>query len=660
MAAATKLYLFWAGTTGNVPAGWSYESGFDDKFIRGSNTYGGTGGSDTHTHIVSGAVCNPTGDTSLGTATGINIADPVHIHSLAGLTCSHSTSLPLYRALIVISIAVATTTIPASVIAIFESAPGSGFTAYTDANSRYVRGGSAVANGGAATHTHNYIGTTGNNDLSSDVFPFLVPKAAHTHTHSVNIPSTTGSYLPPGVKVLLYSSDSGQTMPVGLVAFFNGTPPAATWDVVSGAATDYYERLLYADTSHGTTGASHGHSITGPTALTGIPSAISNIDDSLAGAGTTGDAHTHVVSCTFDTFDPLPGYINVVFGKFKGIEGLEPPDGWSYYKQIDIADAGAVSADYQMMLTIHKGDGDDNTVNGIIYCDNLCLDFHDDIRFGTTNDPATAIQLKQWVESSDANTAVIWIKCPTDGSNTFYMFIGRATTDEFSDGDATFIFFDDFEETVGQPASKWKEATTLLNGKISDDQAVQGTRCVKHGHEVDTNSSFAIEGGISNPGDIRILLWHYPTSTDRHTTYAGMEESDIAEGVTVGGRVTFYSNGDIKVYDGAWVDTGIDYTADSWYRVEMQMNDADDQFNLSINNVNSSNNPHGYRYNITSTENVYITTPYTYPTGYTDCVCVMKFSSTAEPTWSSFGAWTSLVEVRVPKPTVAVGNPLIF
>ena len=75
MAAATKLYLFWAGTTGNVPAGWSYESGFDNKFIRGSNTYGGTGGSNIHTHTVSSPSCNPTSATHMALAPGINVAD---------------------------------------------------------------------------------------------------------------------------------------------------------------------------------------------------------------------------------------------------------------------------------------------------------------------------------------------------------------------------------------------------------------------------------------------------------------------------------------------------------------------------------------------------------------------------------------------------------
>jgi len=324
MADATKIYLLWAGTTGNIPAGWSHEAGFNNKFIRGSNAYGGGGGSNTHTHVISSPNCNPTMDTAMGVATGINIAHATHIHLLTALTCGNSTNLPIYRALIVISAAVATTTIPQSVIGIFESAPASGFSAYAAANSRYIRGAAAVANGGAATHTHDWEGTTEDNDTFDDVATNFIPKAAHTHVHTVDITSTTGNWRPPGVKVLLHSSDSNQTMPVGLVAFFNGDPPAATWDIVSGVATNYYQRILYADVAHGTTGASHGHAVSGGSALTGPPSAAADIDDTLIQNTTTSDVHQHILSCTLDSFAPLPIYIDVIFGKFKGLPPTPP------------------------------------------------------------------------------------------------------------------------------------------------------------------------------------------------------------------------------------------------------------------------------------------------------------------------------------------------
>ena len=43
----------------------------------------------------------------------------------------------------------------------------------------------------------------------------------------------------------------------------------------------------------------------------------------------------------------------------------------------------------------------------------------------------------------------------------------------------------------------------------------------------------------------------------------------------------------------------------------------------------------------------------------TSWAAVGKYAAT-KPTWSTFGAWTSLAPSYIPRPTVAVGNPLIL
>ena len=74
---------------------------------------------------------------------------------------------------------------------------------------------------------------------------------------------------------------------------------------------------------------------------------------------------------------------------------LNPASGWQWYKKLNISNP---SSDYQIKLRIYQGMGVDDPVNGIVYCDNHCKNFPDDLRFGTTNDPATAEQLHQWIE----------------------------------------------------------------------------------------------------------------------------------------------------------------------------------------------------------------------------------------------------------------------
>lgn len=53
----------------SCPSGWTYLSAMAGKFARGSTTYGGTGGSDTHTHTTSGTAA------STGSASGTTAAD---------------------------------------------------------------------------------------------------------------------------------------------------------------------------------------------------------------------------------------------------------------------------------------------------------------------------------------------------------------------------------------------------------------------------------------------------------------------------------------------------------------------------------------------------------------------------------------------------------
>ena len=153
---------------------------------------------------------------------------------------------------------------------------------------------------------------------------------------------------------------------------------------------------------------------------------------------------------------------------------LDPSSGWSYYKEIQISDTANVSADYQMKLTVYAGVGSDNVTEGIIYCDNHCENFPNDIRFGTTNNPSTATQLAQWIESYDASQAVIWIKLPSDGSDTFYMFVGNPNANLYSSPSNTFIrvidgvvgswHFDEGTGTIAHDSSGNENDGTLVNG----------------------------------------------------------------------------------------------------------------------------------------------------------------------------------------------------
>jgi len=123
---------------------------------------------------------------------------------------------------------------------------------------------------------------------------------------------------------------------------------------------------------------------------------------------------------------------------------LNPSSGWKYRKKLEITDTANASADYQIRLKVYAGNGDDNVAEGIVYCDNKCENFPNDIRFGTTSDPGTATQLAQWIESHDSTQATIWVKCPSDGSDTFYMFAGNSAATFYSNGSEVWDFYEEW------------------------------------------------------------------------------------------------------------------------------------------------------------------------------------------------------------------------
>jgi hypothetical protein len=112
-------------------------------------------------------------------------------------------------------------------------------------------------------------------------------------------------------------------------------------------------------------------------------------------------------------------------------------DGWSRRAPVTINNPGSALTDYQVRVDV-------------TYDADMQLDF-DDIRF---RDSDGSTELAHWRESYiDSTSAVFWVKVPSipSGNKTIYMYYGNDAADSGSDGDATFIFFDDFSGDL----SKW-------------------------------------------------------------------------------------------------------------------------------------------------------------------------------------------------------------
>ena len=139
------------------------------------------------------------------------------------------------------------------------------------------------------------------------------------------------------------------------------------------------------------------------------------------------------------------------------------PD-WSFRKQVTlIGSPDGDLTDYQMRFVVHRSNGTDDGEN--VYLGTSVNADYSDVRFTTI----TNTILSYWIETSDASSATIWVKVPSipTGGTQLYLYYGNPGALPVSDGDATFLVFDDFTGAAGAPdAAKWTVARRGSNDAV--------------------------------------------------------------------------------------------------------------------------------------------------------------------------------------------------
>ncbi|MCW4035192.1 MAG: DUF2341 domain-containing protein, partial [Candidatus Bathyarchaeota archaeon] len=170
-------------------------------------------------------------------------------------------------------------------------------------------------------------------------------------------------------------------------------------------------------------------------------------------------------------------------------------DGWDYRKSHTITSGDGAGVDYQFKLNVHYSNGTDNDVD--VYLDSKCQPDFDDIRF-TDGDGETV--LDYWMQYKiNSDTAIFWVEVADDLSSsnaTIYLYYGNSEANSTSNGTNTFIFFEDFEDTL----DNWNSTGTTA---ISSDHVYEGSNGFK--------------GGI-DPSFIRLDSLGY-TNVSVHTFY---------------------------------------------------------------------------------------------------------------------------------------------
>jgi hypothetical protein len=196
--------------------------------------------------------------------------------------------------------------------------------------------------------------------------------------------------------------------------------------------------------------------------------------------------------------------------------------GYQYVKSHNITgSSNGAQTDYQMKLVVHRGNGTDNGQD--VYLNGNSQSWPNDIRF-TDN---SFNLLSYWIESSDANTATVWVKVPSipasPGSAGIFLYYGKSVDTSDSDGRATFRLFDEFSGST-LDTSLWNWAGP--NGMPTISNGVCSVSCTGYNSSwirtnANFNGNFAVEGrfkftAVSSQSYVNTQLFNYADAAWRY------------------------------------------------------------------------------------------------------------------------------------------------
>lgn len=241
---------------------------------------------------------------------------------------------------------------------------------------------------------------------------------------------------------------------------------------------------------------------------------------------------------------------------------------WSYRKSITLSRSSGAVTNYQMKLLVGESSG---ASGEDVDCGGLCASDFDDIRF-TASDGTTL--LDYWIESISGTTpnqlATIWIEFDSIGTSatTFYMYYGNAYASGVSNGDNTFLFFDDFSTSWNNPVKWTGDTSTFIvssgilyshtAGTIKGNVAVSGDVALRAKVQLGDHNYDQI-GFMGANGNDHHIAFH----NSDHTGHSSWQCSKNGASATLYSTTTI-GFGAFHIFDLARILTGVD-TCQGWY-----------------------------------------------------------------------------------------------
>jgi hypothetical protein len=170
-----------------------------------------------------------------------------------------------------------------------------------------------------------------------------------------------------------------------------------------------------------------------------------------------------------------------------------PGQAWQYVRKITLSSPAATpSPDFQVKVILTTA------IFGANYT-NINADASD-LRFYDANNNPCSYYLDTWVDGNASNT--VWVKVPVTGTGALYMYYGNSSASAVSNGDNTYIFFDDFPGT-SLDGTKWGSynsgtgsGISVSGGNVTLNCGTSTSSTVTFGGQIIGKTSFNVSDGV--------------------------------------------------------------------------------------------------------------------------------------------------------------------
>ncbi|MDD3474689.1 MAG: DUF2341 domain-containing protein [Candidatus Dojkabacteria bacterium] len=301
-------------------SGWTQFSALDGRFPMGSDTYGTTGGSTTHSHTATASANSKSASVAVYPLSyGNSVSYTTHDHNPSVNLTSSVNNMPQYTNVLYCS----NTKLEnlSNNIALFNTSTVTGWTQYSALDDRFPLGATSSigTTGGSTYHTHTVsfgLSNAGGSKICQNCTASCHTAVVANHNHTAGTATTTeiDNNTPEYLAMVYMKMSSADTLTTERpIYILNTSTIPLGWE----RFTALDAKFPIGATTYGATGGSNTHSHSG-SKVTGTTSATKDCTWYDSGNFNAMAGHNHTISWSTDgSVSNLPPYLTVVFAQRK-------------------------------------------------------------------------------------------------------------------------------------------------------------------------------------------------------------------------------------------------------------------------------------------------------------------------------------------------------